>query len=332
MTTLYDVAREAKVSIKTVSRVLNNTDKVKEDTVKRVKEAMSRLDYHPNATARNLKRRKTDTIGFVVPFGSRFVFADPGMQEQMRGAHDVLTRAGYDMILTVPENGDRFLTDVVRLTRTGNVDGVILYGMAKAVAIVREFSKKGYRFVSLGYSYPHQTHNYVEIDAEAAGYLATRYLLSQGRHFIGLTQEPENFLFLNKVSVEVGYCRALNEEGLPYRSDLVSRTDFTVEGGYRATLELLEQNQKIDALICCSDPTAFGALRALRERGICPKKDILLLTGDRLPLIQAVEPWLGGIHNPLYEQGRLAAEMIIRIIQEGKDLPGVVLRPDLVIT
>jgi DNA-binding LacI/PurR family transcriptional regulator len=164
MTTLYDVAREAKVSIKTVSRVLNNTDKVKEDTVKRVKEAMSRLDYHPNATARNLKRRKTDTIGFVVPFGSRFVFADPGMQEQMRGAHDVLTRAGYDMILTVPENGDRFLTDVVRLTRTGNVDGVILYGMAKAVAIVREFSKKGYRFVSLGYSYPHQTHNYVEID------------------------------------------------------------------------------------------------------------------------------------------------------------------------
>jgi LacI family transcriptional regulator len=236
------------------------------------------------------------------------------------------------MILTVPENGDRFLTDVVRLTRTGNVDGVILYGMAKAVAIVREFSKKGYRFVSLGYSYPHQTHNYVEIDAEAAGYLATRYLLSQGRHFIGLTQEPENFLFLNKVSVEVGYRRALNEEGLPYRSDLVSRTDFTVEGGYRATLELLEQNQKIDALICCSDPTAFGALRALREKGICPKKDILLLTGDRLPIIQAVEPWLGGIHNPLYEQGRMAAEMIIRIIQEGKDLPGVVLRPDLVIT
>ena len=81
MATLYDVAREAKVSIKTVSRVLNNTDKVKEDTVKRVKEAMIRLDYHPNATARNLKRRKTDTIGFVVPFGSRFVFADPGMQE-----------------------------------------------------------------------------------------------------------------------------------------------------------------------------------------------------------------------------------------------------------
>ena len=74
MTTLYDVAREAKVSIKTVSRVLNNTDKVKEDTVKRVKEAMSRLDYHPNATARNLKRRKTDTIGFCSSLRFSFCF------------------------------------------------------------------------------------------------------------------------------------------------------------------------------------------------------------------------------------------------------------------
>jgi len=332
MTTLYDVAREAKVSIKTVSRVLNHSDKVREETIKRVKEAINHLDYHPNATARNLKRRRTDTIGFVVPFGSRFVFADPGMQEQMRGAHDVLSRAGYDMILTVPENDDRFLSDVVRLTRTGNVDGIILYGMAKAVAIVRELSRKGYRFVSLGYSYPHQTHNYVEIDAEAAGYVATRYLLSQGRLTIGLTREPENFLFRNKVSLVVGYRRAIEEEGLSYRDDLVCRTDFTVEGGYRAALELLGQEKKIDALICCSDPTALGALRALREKGICPQKDILLLTGDRLPLVQAIEPWMGGIHNPLYEQGRLAAEMIIRIVQEGKDLLGIVLRPDLVIT
>ena len=77
---------------------------------------------------------------------------------------------------------------------------------------------------------------------------------------------------------------------------------------------------------------SIWSIESSKRKGICPKKDILLLTGDRLPIIQAVEPWLGGIHNPLYEQGRMAAEMIIRIIQEGKDLPGVVLRPDLVIT
>ena len=335
MATIYDVAKEASVSVKTVSRVLNRSRLVKEETRSRVLEAMAALDFHPNSAARSLRQKRTGTIGFVVPFGSDFVFHDPGMIEQIKGAHDLLNERGYDMVLSVPTNRDDALREVVRLTKRRNVDGVILYGMAGADRIVKELSEKGFHFVSLGYCYPEQTHNFVEIDAVAGGTAATRYALSLGHTSIGLIREPRNFLLPNKRSIAEGYKVALEQAGVPYDEHLVREGDYTVTGGYWAACRLLDQGSDISAIICSSDPMALGALRALRERGLLAasgtQNGFLLLTGDCLPSTRATEPSLGGVQAPLYEQGRLAADMLVSVISEHRDIPGVILKPTMLV-
>ncbi|MGE5592093.1 MAG: LacI family DNA-binding transcriptional regulator [Betaproteobacteria bacterium] len=337
MATIYDVAKKANVSVKTVSRVLNRSQLVKQETRSRVLAAMAALDFHPNSAARSLRRKRTGAIGFVVPFGSDFVFHDPGMIEQIKGALDLLNERGYDMVLSVPTNRDDALREVVRLTKRRNVDGAILYGMTGADSIVKELSEKGFHFVSLGYCYPEQTHNFVEIDAVAGGIAATRYAISLGHTRIGLIREPSNFLLPNKRSIAEGYKAALEQAGIPYDERLVREGDYTVSGGYWAALRLLDQdeNTRVSAIICSSDPTALGALRALRERGLVPasgtQNGFLLLAGDCLPSTRLIEPSLGGIQAPLYEQGRLAADMLVSVISERRDVPGIVLKPTMLV-
>ncbi len=335
MATIYDVARDAGVSVKTVSRVLNDSALVREETRARVQAAMAALDFHPNSSARSLRQKRTGAIGFVVPFGSEFVFHDPGMIEQIKGAHDVLNEKGYDMVLSVPTNTEEALKEAVRLTKRRSVDGVILYGMSGADSIVKELSEKGFHFVSLGYCFPEQTHNFVEIDAVAGGMAATRYALSLGHTRIGLIREPRNFLLPNKRSIVEGYRAGLEHAGIEYDERLVREGDYTVTGGYWAACRLLEQDPSITALICSSDPMALGALRALRERGLVPRHGtqdgFLLLAGDCLPWTRAVEPSLGGIQAPLYEQGRLAADLIVAVISERRDIPGIVLKPTMLV-
>ncbi len=335
MATIYDVAKKANVSVKTVSRVLNRSRLVREETRLRVQAAIDALDFHPNSSARSLRQKRTGAIGFVVPFGSDFVFHDPGMIEQVKGAHDLLNERGYDMVLSVPTNRDEALKEVVRLTKRRNVDGVILYGMSGADEIVKELSEKGFHFVSLGYCYPEQTHNFVEIDAVAGGMAATRYALSLGHTRIGIIREPKDFLLPNKRSIVEGYRIALEQAGVHYDEQLVREGDYTVTGGYWAASRLLDQDGSISALICSSDPMALGALRALRERGLVglpgSKNGFLLLTGDCLPTTRATEPSLGGIQAPLYEQGRLAADIIVSVLSDRRDIPGIVLKPTILV-
>lgn len=335
MATIYDVAKRANVSVKTVSRVLNRSKLVRDETRARVQAAIDALDFHPNSSARSLRQKRTGTIGFVVPFGSDFVFHDPGMIEQIKGAHDLLNERGYDMVLSVPTNSDEALKEAVRLTKRRNVDGVILYGMAGAEAIVKELSEQGFHFASLGYCYPEQTHNFVEIDAVAGGAAATRYAISLGHTRVGLIREPKSFLLPNKRSIVEGYKAALEQGGVQCDERLVREGDYTVTGGYWAACRLLDQDGSISAIICSSDPMAFGALRALRERGLIDARDaqrrFLLLTGDCLPSTRAIEPSLGGIQAPLYEQGRLAADVIVSVISEHRDIPGIVLKPTMLV-
>lgn len=323
MATLYDVAKLARVSPKTVSRVLNEEHLVAEETRERVLEAIRKLDYYPNAIATSLKKKRSNIIGFVVPYGSDFVFQDPNMMEQLRGTHDLLSEEGYEVILSAPLHNKDALQKALRLIKHRSVDGVILYPSMGVDKIIAEFEAKNFSYVTLGICSKGQTHNYVEVDQTTGAYLATKYLLTQGRRRIGLLNKPSSFFIYQKDDMIHGYRIALAEAGVEFRPELVREGDFTLSGGYQACRSLMKIESPPQALICASDPMTYGALKALEDLELEVERDIQVVAGDNLPLTQKLFPFISSITNPSYHQGRLAGEMIISVIQGEEAVPGI---------
>lgn len=331
MATLYDVAKKAGVSPKTVSRVINESHLVSEETKIRVNAAIKELDYYPNFIASSLKKRRTDIIGFVVPYGSEFVFQDPNMMEQLRGAHDFLTQEGYEVIISVPVNKKDALQEIARLVRHRNVDGVILYPAAGVDRIIREFQAKKFFYVTLGTCFERQKTNFVDLNVTPGAYAAAKYLISLGHRRIGLINKPGRFFMLGKEDLLRGYQTALQEAGIDYVPELVEEGDYTFESGYNSFNKLKSINPGMTAIICASDPMAYGVIKAVSDAGLVAHRDIEVISGDNLSLTQKLYPQMCSINNPAYEQGKQAGKMILTVIHSGSEVPGVVLNTEFVI-
>lgn len=331
MPTIYDVALHAGVSPKTVSRVINESKLVKDETRARVVKAIRDLDFHPNAIAKSLKNQKTNNIGFVVPYGSDFVFRDPGMLEQIKGANDVLADEGYHVILSIPRSDAEVLVKVGELLKHKTVDGLILYAMSGVAPIVREFEEQGLKYASLGKCYAEQKNNYVETDAPYNGFLGAQYLLSLGHRRIGLMAEPAIFLDPVKEGILTGYRQAYQALRLEFSPEWVAEGDYSIEFGYRTTMEWLDRKQPPTAIMSASDPMAWGALRAIRERGLFPGRDIDVLGGDNLPVTAMIEPDLSVIDSKLYDLGARAAALLMDNLRDDREAPGEYFSGELVI-
>ncbi|HEX7712541.1 MAG TPA: LacI family DNA-binding transcriptional regulator [Bacillota bacterium] len=329
--TLYDVAKLAGVSPKTVSRVLNESHLVSGTTRKRVDDAIRELDYHPNAIATSLKKQRSNIIGFMVPYGSDFVFQDPNMMEQLRGVHDLLTQEGYEVIVSAPVYKKEAFTETLRLVKHRNVDGVILYPSAGIEQIIHEFKVKNFHYVTLGTCYSEQKHNFVELDVTPGAYMAAKHLISLGHREIGLINKPSSFFIYGKDDLLTGYRTALEEQKLPFQSRLVREGDYTFSGGYQAFQILYDFNPKLTAVICASDPMTYGVIKAIQDMGLQVGKDIAVVAGDNLPLTQKLFPDISCINNPAYQQGSLAGKILTTVIREGHDIPGVTLKTDFTV-
>lgn len=331
MATMYDVAREAGVSAKTVSRVLNGEQWVSGETKEKVLSAIRKLDYHPNAIAASLKKQRSNIIGFVIPYGSEFVFQDLNMMEQLRGAHDFLSQEGYDLLISVPVHKQDVINEISRLVKHKNVDGVILYPSSGIDQIIDEFIAKNFKYVTLGVYKEHQNNNYVDIDATSGVYWATQHLLSRGHRKIGVITRPDFFFNYEKDDqFLIGYKAALADLKIPFTEELVIKGDYSVEGGYQLLHKLLKLNPEMTAVICASDPMAYGVCRAIDDLGLKLGDDIQVIAGDNLPLTQKLYPYMPAIANPSYLQGREAGKMIVNVIREDKEVSGVTLKTEFV--
>ena len=297
--TIYDVAERAGVSAKTVSRVINNSPLVAPDTRRRVLAAIAELDFHPDSAAKGLRQRSRKSVGFVIPYGSDFVFQDQGMWMQTNGAHRALAERGYDLVLAVPETPELVLAELNRLTRNRTVDGVILYAMEGADVLLREFDRLNTRYMSLSMCYPGQKNNFVDMDSPHTAHLATKYMIDQGARRIGLIREPERFFYSAKAGSEPGYRLAHEQAGLAVDESLILAGDYSIESGYEMAKRLLASKPAVDGVICVSDPMTLGALRAMREKGLVPGRDIDVIAGDDFPTTRAMWPGLTSIRTPL---------------------------------
>jgi len=307
MATIQDVARQAGVSIATVSRVLNRSDhKVNQETRARVLQTVKDLDYRPNALARSLQLKKTMTIGIIIPDISNHYYA-----EIVRGIQDVADRKGYNVIL---QNTDRKQDRIVKsiyLLREKIVDGIIFSGGIihgyEPLAALNELRD---RVVVIGrheVSFPA-----VVVDNIGGAAQAVQHLLDLQHTRIGFIGGPKDSAAV--IDRLQGYRSTLAQNGLAFDERLIRRGNLTPKSGYQAAVRLLGEKDRPTAIFAANDQMAFGTIYAARELGLKVPEDLAVVGFDNVPLSSYFVPPLTTVEIPMYQLGVASMEMLVSLI------------------
>ncbi|MBP2241437.1 LacI family transcriptional regulator [Cytobacillus eiseniae] len=319
--TIYDVAREANVSMATVSRVVNGNPNVKPATRKKVVEVIERLGYRPNAVARGLASKKTTTVGVIIPDISSTFFA-----ELARGIEDIATMYKYNIILS---NSDQNLDKELHLLNTmlgKQVDGIVFMGGNITTELVEEFKKSPVPIVLAGSIEESEKIPSVNIDYEQATYDAIDSFIQNGHKeiaiVIGPLQEP-----INRERKLAGYKRALSEAGIDYKENFVIEGDYTYDSGIEAFEKLLEGDVKPTAIYSGSDEMALGVIHGAEDKGYKVPNDFEVISSDNTRLSLMVRPQLTTIVQPLYDIGAVAMRLLTKLMNKEEITDHIIVLP-----
>lgn len=305
--TIYDVAREAGVSMATVSRVVNGNKNVKENTRKKVLEVIERLDYRPNAVARGLASKKTTTVGVVIPNITNSYFATLA-----KGIDDIAEMYKYNIILTSSDEDDDKEVAVVNNLFSKQVDGVIFMGYHLTEKIRSEFSRSRTPVVLAGtVDVEHQLPS-VNIDYSRATTEAVE-LLAKNNEKIAFVSGPLLDDINGKVRLS-GYKAGLKEKGLTYSEGLVFESKYGYEDGYAMADRIIAS--KASAAIVAGDELAAGLLNGLTDKGIKVPEEFEIITSDDSQVSRFTRPSLTSISQPLYDLGAISMRMLTKIMHK----------------
>lgn len=311
MATLKDVARLANVDISTVSRAINNTSYVHPDTKARIYAAVNELGYQPNIVAQSLRQGKRHTIGVVVPRLHLTAFAEitQGIEEEAR-------RLGYATLICNTEDDSKIERECLTRLRNGFVDGIIIAGTGYNGRLLRDIHSSGLVITQV-LRQQDATLNSVIVNYENCGYESTKYLAAKGCREIGLINGTMKLApYRGRYN---GYLQALKELGLSETSATSSSPTNSMEYGYQCTLDLLEQNPALDAIMAAVDVQGIGAMRALKESGIKVPEQIRLISLTGHIIGSMLETTMTAMEMPAREMGVRAALLTIRDIETPAD-------------
>ena len=281
--TIYDVAREAGVSMATVSRVVNGNKNVKENTRKKVLEVIDRLDYRPNAVARGLASKRTTTVGVVIPDITNTYFA-----ALAKGIDDIAEMYKYNIVLANSDEDDEKEVAVVNTLFSKQVDGIIFMGYHLTEKIRSEFSRSRTPVVLAGtVDVEHQLPS-VNIDYKNATADAVRHLLKRNKK-IAFVSGPLVDDINGKIRL-VGYKEALKAAGVNYSEGLVFESKYRYDDGYALAERLV--SSKATAAIVTGDELAAGLLNGLADHGVSVPEDFEIITSDDSQIARFTRPSL----------------------------------------
>ena len=304
---IKDVAREAGVSIATVSRVLNNVDVVNDDTKKRVQDAIKKLSYRPNIVARSLKTQRTKTIGILVPDISNQFYP-----EVVRGAEDVANIYDYNIILCNSDSDIEKEKEYIRVLREKMVDGMLYMSSHLDLEILDLIDELELKTVLVETKAPGEKHPSVTIDNREAAYDATKYLIEKGNKkiaYIGMKKDRKNAV----AKRHEGYEKALADSGIELDLGLLYYGDLKAPAGYKGVNVILE-NSEIDAVFCASDEIAMGVINALRDKGLRCPEDVDVIGFNDIYQASIFYPKITTVAQPMYDMGSVGMRMLIKII------------------
>jgi LacI family transcriptional regulator len=318
--TIADVARISKVSIATVSRVLNGTAPVDEETAARVRATIETLSYVPQAAARILANRRTDTIGMVLPeIGGAF------FQHLLQGVETGASEAGYDLLIHTTRNPHKLGTSR-RSPAEHNTDGLLVFTNSLDTRELTRLYKAGFPVILLHQTPPKDIElPIVTVENQHGARIIVEHLIKvHNRRRIAYLQGIENHE--DSEWREKGYLEALKANGLPFDPQLVRRGMFDRNIAKLVTEEMLADNIHFDAVFAADDDSAVGVLLALRQAGCRVPEDIAVVGFDDQAYASSLIPPLTTIHAPTEQVGLEAVRQLVRVIH-GEEAESLILMP-----
>jgi LacI family transcriptional regulator len=323
--TLADVAREAEVSLMTVSRAVNNKDGISEATRQRIQSIADRLGYRPSLVARSLVTDRTSTIGLVVIDN-----ANPFFSEVARGVEHAAYDASYSVFLCNTEEDTQREQDVLRSLEEQRVAGVILCSSRLEEDALHDVLKNYPAVVLVNRILGSKEHGTVSIDDQYGAQLVIEHLLRRGHRAIGFLAGPERSYSGQQRAK--GYRMTLESAGISPTPDQIRHCLPIVESGREVARELLSARPELTALFCYNDLSAVGALHACAQLGRRVPDDIAIVGFDDIPLAALVTPSLTTCHAPMYEMGQEATCLLIERINGClEECAHISFQPELVI-
>ncbi len=309
MATIKEVAKQARVSVGTVSNVLGGSGSVNAQLRRRVEAAIQKLDYHPSHVARSLKSRQTETLGMVISD-----MTNPFFPMVARGAEDAASARGYFLITFNTDDRVERERQVLSLLRSRRVDGVLLVVAPNSDAShIERLVDAGIPVVCID-RIPNskRTFDSVSVDNLKGAQMCVQHLIMRGHSRIAMI--TGSMALQNARERLKGYELALAEAGIEIDRDLIVEGDFRQQSGRCLAMNLLLPHRRPTALFVSNAMMTVGVLEALEEMGMSCPKDVALASFDDIPIANVFHPRLTCVSQPCYQIGYQGAEILLKRI------------------
>jgi DNA-binding LacI/PurR family transcriptional regulator len=323
--TIIDVARQAGVSVTTVSKVLNNYSDVSSKTRIKVNEAIQKLKYQPNVMARGLVKGRSWTVGLFLCD----LLTNPFVSELVEGIRKSLGDHGYDLmhLSTQHENPEY---SFVKHCLSRHVDGVIVFAVGRSDPSLNELIKAEIPTMFVDIDLLGRRAGYITADHRNGILLGFEHLYRLGHRRISfVTGDLGGFVGQSRFE---GYQQALRTYSIPYMTKYVEVEDYSEEGGYRAMQRFMDLLNRPTGVICTSDRAAIGVIRTVQDHGLRVPDDVSVIGFDNTVYAQLFSPNLTTINQNIFTMGTSAAEHLIAMIENPDYSPPVVIDPVELIT
>lgn len=313
--TIKDIARKVGVAPSTVSRVVNGSASISEETKSRILQAMEEMNYHPNSLARNLVNGSTHCIGLIMDARDDITFSNTFFNRSVYAIDKAAQTNGYNLLIANDDNS-KGASPVEKLVLERKVDGLILPSNCVRTGLVEMLVKNGCPFVVLGEPSVMKTEAcWVDANNEEGARMAVLHLAEEGFQRIAFLIENRKTVFSEKRIA--GYLEGLEAAGLSCGQAYIRECGLP-ENAETAAEEILEEREAPDAFLCSNNVIAYYTLQALKKRGIRIPEDMGVVTFDNHPFAQYMDPPLTAVDVDTFGLGEQAAFQLIHKIKRAE--------------
>lgn len=325
MATIYDIAKAANVSIATVSKVINNSGRISDKTRKRIMKIMDEMDYRPSVVASALTKKRTFTIGLLIPD-----LANPFFAEIARSVEDRAQELGFNVIICNTDNKAEKEEKYIELLKQKGADGIIMATAAHNHAIVKKLIEQNETVAVIARDMPSLAVDAVLVDDFLGGYMAANHLMECGHQHMAVI--AENLQVASSRQRVRGFRQAMEDAGLTLEERWIRESAYHVADGKQTAAALLAEPDAPTAVFACNDLLAIGVIQAARERGMAIPRDLSVVGFDNTILATIIDPPLTTIAQPIQEMGKQVVDLVARNIDgQSASKQRFVLLPELIV-
>ena len=324
--TIDQVAKAAKVSVATVSRVLNGTAKVSPEKEKAVRKAVAKYNFTPNATARRLAGGRSGLIALLMEESSEEFFLNPFWGQVVQGFSTAITDAGlHPLILIRPKSGTE--DSLFSTLQAGQMDGLAIFSWHRPLKSFEKMLDPKMAVVFGGDLGGSKNYPFVDVDNVKGGYLATKHLIDVGcKNIVTITGDLKLQSGRDRLD---GYENAINGAGIKLNDQLVLHGDYTQSKAEELIRQLLKKKVKFDGVFAGNDLSALGAINVLLQSGVAVPGKVKVVGFDDSPVASRNQPSITTIRQPIRELGAQVAATLLAIL-DGQEVEDKILEVKLI--